>query len=106
MMINHQHPQWWENCDAKVSRNAVANMYAHVSFENKAFSSQYIASLLNYYQKAEFDRVRYFERPMIRVLQLQDSYQADRVKQGITGLFEMMKISMNYYKYTDSLIEF
>ena len=38
MIINHDNQLIWEQCDLKVTRNAVAAMYAHMSFENKEFS--------------------------------------------------------------------
>jgi hypothetical protein len=38
MLINHSHEQWWNNCEVKISRNAIALMYAHICFENKEFS--------------------------------------------------------------------
>jgi hypothetical protein len=38
MLINHEHDAWWNNCSQKVSRNAIAEMFAHISYENKEFS--------------------------------------------------------------------
>lgn len=38
LIINHEHEQWWNYCMHKVSRNAIAEMFAHISFENKEFS--------------------------------------------------------------------
>ena len=32
MIINHENPLIWQNCDYKLTRNAIADMYAHVSF--------------------------------------------------------------------------
>ena len=29
------------NCSNKIGRNAVADMYAHISYENKEFSNNY-----------------------------------------------------------------
>ena len=38
MLIEHENENWWQNCQNKLPRNAIANMYAHISFENKEFS--------------------------------------------------------------------
>jgi len=38
MIIDHENNQIWEVCGHKVTRNAIADMYAHISFENKEFS--------------------------------------------------------------------
>jgi hypothetical protein len=55
MLLNHQNDLWWSNCVSKVPRNYVALMFAHISFENKEFSLQYMGTLLNYYNRATFD---------------------------------------------------
>lgn len=46
MIINHEKDQFWDLCDQKIVRNAVADMFAHISFENKDFSLQYIQTLI------------------------------------------------------------
>lgn len=46
MLINHQSVQLWEQCNTRVVRNAVADMLAHISFENKEFSLQVLQTLL------------------------------------------------------------
>jgi hypothetical protein len=55
MLIEHDHENWWLNCQNKLPRNAVANMYAHIAFENKEFSLMYLSGLLNNINKSTFD---------------------------------------------------
>jgi len=38
MIIRHDDEHWWNNCNYKVTRNAVSDMFAHISFDNKEFS--------------------------------------------------------------------
>lgn len=42
MLVAHDYQLMWDLCEHKVVRNAVADMYAHLSFENKEFSIQFI----------------------------------------------------------------
>jgi hypothetical protein len=67
MIINHSDPKWWDNCVSKVSRNAIAQMYGHMSFESKDFSLSYLNTLFNLYNKATFDTVKCYERPMLKL---------------------------------------
>lgn len=105
MIISHERDQFWDLCDSKLVRNAVADMFAHISFENKDFSLQYISTLIAGLQRVSFDSMRLFERPLIRMLLIADQYQMERVKKIFGSLYEVMKITMNCYKDMDSLIE-
>lgn len=68
MLINHSHENWWQNCDMKIARNAIALMFAHISYENKEFSMPYLTTLLSNIQKATFDKLKYFERPLLKMV--------------------------------------
>ena len=46
MIINHENPIFWAFCGKKVTRNAVAQMYAHMCFNRKSFSLQFLTTLL------------------------------------------------------------
>ena len=54
MIINHEHEHWWSS-SLKLSRNAVSDMYAYISYENKEFSLQILSTILQGLQKAPFD---------------------------------------------------
>jgi len=88
-----------------LTRNAIATMYAHVSFDNKEFSLQYITSLLQNMSKGCFDVIKMHERPMLKLFQLQDQYQSDRIKKGVLGINDLLKGNTMFYKYVDSLID-
>ena len=42
LIVNYDSPLIWKQCDRKVTRNAISQMYAHMSFNNKNFSLQFI----------------------------------------------------------------
>lgn len=105
MLINHQSPLLWEQCSTKVVRNAVADMLAHISFENKEFSLQVLQTLLTGIQGSTFDQMKTYERPLIKMLLIKDSYRLDRAKRALTGLQEIMKLNSLYYKDVDQVIE-
>jgi hypothetical protein len=83
----------------------VSDMYAHISFENKEFSLQILATILNGLSKTTFDSMKIYERPLVKMLLIKDQYQIDRTKKATTGLLELMKNNTLYYKDMDSLIE-
>ena len=56
----------------KVSRNAIAEMFAHISFENKEFSLQVLNTILNGMSKATFDYMKVYERPLVKMLMIKD----------------------------------
>ena len=65
MIINHENPNIWRYCDRKVTRNAVAQMFAHISFNNKGFSQQILQTLFIGLQKAFFEEMKIYEKPLI-----------------------------------------
>jgi hypothetical protein len=65
MITNHDNLAWWFHCDKKVTRNAVANMYAHMSFQNKEFSLMLLSNLNIGLQKSFFDEMKFYERAFI-----------------------------------------
>ena len=74
MILNHSHDFWWSNCTQKVCRNSLALMFAHISFENKEFSVSYMQTLFFNYNKSTFETMKTFERPILKLFQIQDSY--------------------------------
>jgi hypothetical protein len=105
MIINHENPMIWVFCDKKVTRNAVAQMYAHMSFNSKSFSLQFMTTLLIGLQKSFFEEMKIYEKPLIAQLMIKDDYQEDRVKKVISNLSEFLKQSVSNYKEFDSLVE-
>mmetsp|Transcript_8863 Transcript_8863/g.8248 ORF Transcript_8863/g.8248 Transcript_8863/m.8248 type:complete len:243 (+) Transcript_8863:7074-7802(+) len=56
--------------------------------------------------KSTFFQLKYYERPLISIFYIQDNYQADRIKKGQLGLYEIIKKNAQFYKFTDSIVEF
>lgn len=74
MIINHENPKLWDQCESKLTRNAVADMYAHISFDNREFSNQFLTTLFNGLQKVTFNQMKVYERPLIQLLMVNDQY--------------------------------
>lgn len=72
MLVAHDYQLMWDLCEHKVVRNAVADMYAHLSFENKEFSMQFIQTCLNGLVKRSWDSMKLYERSLIKMLLLKD----------------------------------
>lgn len=106
LLVAHNHALIWDCCEMKIVRNAVAAMYAHLSFENKEFSLQFIQTCLLGLQKRNWDQMKPFERPLIKLLLLKDQFQLERIKYIFTGIHETMKLTNGYYKEMDQLIDF
>jgi hypothetical protein len=63
LISNHRHPQWW--VPHRLSRNAVATMFAHISFDNKEFSLQMLATVLDGLGNEPFERMKIYERALV-----------------------------------------
>jgi hypothetical protein len=72
MIINHEHECWWINSNTKIARNAVSDMYAYISYENKEFSLQILNTLLSGLQRTTFDLMKIYERPLVKMLLIKD----------------------------------
>jgi hypothetical protein len=105
MLVSHESPLIWSLCEQKLVRNAVADMYAHIGFENKEFSLQFIGTCLKGLEKAYWDGMKVYERPLIRMLLVKDSCQVERIKRIFSGLLDVMKVTIGFYKEMDQLIE-
>jgi hypothetical protein len=49
-------------------RNAVAEMFAHICYENKDFSQKYIKDIFKLINASDFMVVKKCERPLLRCL--------------------------------------
>lgn len=105
MIVAHDYAPMWDLCENKVVRNAVAEMYAHISFENKEFSFQFINTCLRGLEKATWDSMKLYERSLIKMLLIKDQWQVERIKKIFNGLSEIMKIMIGFYKEMDQIIE-
>jgi hypothetical protein len=56
-------------------------------------------------QNSTFDTLRTYERAFLKIMEIKDQYQAERIKKGLTGIHEIMKNTTSYFKDMDSLIE-
>ena len=86
-------------------RNQVAEMLAHLAWENKEFSRRYAEQLLALVGEAEFHKLQRYQRPLVRLLQLHDSLARDRAKKVVEGLYSLLRNQRVYYKFCDSIIE-
>jgi hypothetical protein len=57
---------WYGESLAKVSRNAVALMFAHICYENKEFSLEYLKELFDHFRNKESVNLYEIERPLLR----------------------------------------
>jgi hypothetical protein len=105
MNINHENPMIWAFCDKKVTRNAVAQMYAHMSFNSKSFLQQFLTTPLIGLQKSFFEEMKIYEKHLIAQLMIKDDYLEDINKKVISNLCEFLKQSVSNYKEFDSLVE-
>lgn len=80
-------------------------MFACISYENKDYSNQILGTILSGLSKSTFDTLKAFERPLVRMLMIKDSIQADRTKIVMQRLQEIMKSNTSFYKEVDSLID-
>ena len=72
MITNHDNSAWWHYSDKKITRNAVADMYAHMSFQNNEFSLMLLSNLNIGLQKSFFEEMKYYERALIKQLLIKD----------------------------------
>jgi hypothetical protein len=72
-------------------RNAVADMFAHICFENKDFSQKYIKDIFKVINAQDFIIVKKNERPLLKCLQLEDQYQRQRIAWTQTYLVEIFR---------------
>ena len=80
-------------------------MFAHISADNREFAADYIQNLISLISKAPSTGIRNFERPLLRVVQVDDKYQADRIKRVLLKLTELFKACMTYFVQSDAIME-
>jgi len=61
---------WWSSASTEYPfvRNAVAEMFAHICYENKDFSQKYIKDIFKLINASDFMVVKKCERPLLRCL--------------------------------------
>lgn len=98
---------WWSSAstDFPFVRNAIADMFAHICFENKDFSQKYIKDLFKMINTSDFMVVKKCERPLLRCLLIEDQYQRQRIVWTQTYLLEIFKKNTQFWKLCDQLIE-
>ena len=72
MITNHKHDYWWNTSNNKVSRNAIADTLAHISFDNKEISFQILSTILENFARSTFDQYKTYERALIKQLMIKD----------------------------------
>ena len=72
-------------------------MFAHISTDNREFAADYISNLMTLISQEQSTCVRLYERPLLRVVQVGDKFQAERIKRVLQNLFELFKNSTSYF---------
>lgn len=75
MLINQASNRvWWNSSSTEYPwvRNAIADMFAHICFDNKDFSQKYIKDIFRMINGSDFLVVRKTERPLLRCMQIAD----------------------------------
>ena len=86
-------------------RNSVARMFAHISFDNLQFSQVYIAEMFKDIGECDFIHVKRYERPILALVNIEDGYQKERIKQVLNYLYEVFRKNTMFWKFCDQLIE-
>jgi len=97
--------KWWVIEHSKLARNSISIMFAHVSFENREFSSEYISTQIELVSREQSLFIRLFERPLLRIVQVNDKLQGERIKRTIHKLHELFKLNTSCFIQCDSIIE-
>jgi hypothetical protein len=105
LLQSHKNIKWWYVDYSKLMRNSIAIMFAHISYQNWEFSSEYISNLITMVAQENSIYVRNLERALLRIAQVQDKLQQDRVRRILSKLFEIFKMSTNIFMQEDSIIE-
>lgn len=56
----------------KLTRNAIADMFAHISFDNKEISLQLLNTILENMSVESFDRYKLYERALVKMVMIKD----------------------------------
>lgn len=80
-------------------------LFAYICTDNDSATAAYITTLMQLITQTATISVRRLERPLLRLVQIGDKYQADRIKRIIQKLSELFKGSRSCYLQCDSLIE-
>jgi len=108
LLINFiAHRVWWktQSQEFKMLRNAVANMWAHIAFDNIQFSHLYIQEIFKAIASSNFMVVKKYERPLLSLIKLRDTYQKQRINIVLNNLYDVFRKSTQYWKFCDQLIE-
>ena len=57
-----------ELCEYRVARSHVADMLAHLAWENRDFSLRVVDQLLTLVNEADFNKLKRYGRPLVRLL--------------------------------------
>lgn len=80
-------------------------MFAHIATDNKEFTLSYIAHLMDLIDQSETIYIQKYERPLLRIIQIEDKHQLDRVKRIQQKLFEIFKANQACYLVADAITE-
>jgi hypothetical protein len=105
LLHSYNNYKWWSSSHSKLTRNSIASMFAHIATDNREFSLAYTACLMDLIDQAESIHMRQYERPLLRMVQIRDRHQADRVKRIQQKLAEIMRANWLCYLVCDALVE-
>lgn len=97
LLQTQNNARWWSRDHSKLARNSVAVMFAHVASNNREFSQAYISTLIQAIYQEHTIYIRNYERPVLRLVQVNDKLQQERVKRLLVKLTELFKGSTQYF---------
>lgn len=80
-------------------------MFAHVASNNAEFSQDYIRSLIQVVSQEQSTAIKQYERPLLRLVQLTDKIQAERIKRILQKLTELFKGNTQFFMVCEALTE-
>jgi hypothetical protein len=105
LLQTHQNIKWWVRDHSKLARNSIAIMFAHVASNNAEFSQDYIRILIQLISQEQSTSIRQYERPLLRLVQLNDKIQPERIKRLLSKLIDLFRGSTQFFIVIEALTE-
>jgi len=106
MLINELANRAWltkQGSEIPVFKNSLSSMYAHISFENREFSKLYVQHIITTMAANDFQIVKRFERPLLLLVQIPDTYQPERIKNVLNSLYELAMKNTQFWSFCNAL---
>mmetsp|Transcript_11513 Transcript_11513/g.19472 ORF Transcript_11513/g.19472 Transcript_11513/m.19472 type:complete len:311 (-) Transcript_11513:529-1461(-) len=97
--------KWWNYNFTKLARNSIALMFAHICHENNQFSNEYINFIQGQINNRDSLYIRQIERAVVRMLQIEDRYTAERTKRMLQKINDVARANTLFYVHMESIFE-